>query len=328
MIGQGLLRFRINSRVLDHGRGIYTTPMIGNLRGRMARPTSLNRAKKEILSRFSEASQKVYSETEIARVLREKRNAWELAESTRVSDFISFLEKHGELKKYQFRSEYYNRKITRYSWGKASLYELALSIKQRAYLCHATAVTLHGLAKLNRKMIYLNVEQSTKPSGNGSLTQIGIDRAFSGKQRQSNLIYSYYSTSITMIAGKNTNRLGVEEILGPASEIIRVTNLERTLIDIVVRPAYAGGPTQVLKAYRAAKGRISIDHLIDMLKGLDYVYPYHQPIGFLMQEAGYPKQCIDRLRTLGLDHDFYLAHGMQQPEYSQDWRLFYPNDLK
>jgi len=56
-----------------------------------------------------------------------------------------------------------------------------------------------------------------------------------------------------MIAGKNTNRLGVEEIAGPASETIPVTNLERTLIDIVVRPAYAGGTSQLLKAYRTAK---------------------------------------------------------------------------
>jgi hypothetical protein len=131
-----------------------------------------------------------------------------------------------------------------------------------------------------------------------------------------------------MIAGTNTNRLGVEEIIGPASETIWVTNLERTLIDIVVRPAYAGGPSQVLKAYRAAKDRISVDRLIDTLKGLDYVYPYHQPIGFLMQEAGYPKHGVNQLRALGLGHDFYLAHGMQQPEYSQDWRLFYPKDLK
>jgi hypothetical protein len=263
--------------------------------GNMARPSRLNSAKQDILTRFSEASQKVYSETEI---------------------------------KHQFRSEHYNLKITRYSWGKASLYELALSIKQRAYLSHATAVTLHGLAKLSPKTIYLNVEQSAKPSGNGSLAQSGIDRAFAGKQRQSKLIYTYNTSSITMIAGKNTKRLGVEKIVGPASETIWVTNLERTLIDIVVRPAYAGGASQVLKAYRAAKDRISIDRLIITLKGLDYIYPYHQPIGFLMQKAGYPTQGIDQLRALGLNHDFYLAHGLQQPKYSKDWRLFYPQDLK
>jgi predicted transcriptional regulator of viral defense system len=293
----------------------------------MARPSSLNIAKRDIFMLFSKASQKIYSETEITGVLREHRHTWRLAGSAKVPDFISFLEKQGDLKKHQFRSERYNRKITRYTWGKASLYELALSIKQRAYLCHATAVTLHGLGKLDRKTIYLNVEQSAKPMGSSSLAQVGIDRAFSGKQRQSNLIYTYNSSSIVMIAGKNTNRLGVEEIAGPASETIQVTNLERTLIDIVVRPAYAGGTSQVLKAYRAAKDRISVDRLVAILKQLAYVYPYHQPIGFLMQRAGYPEPGIDQLRALGLNHDFYLAHGLQQPEYSKDWRLFYPKDI-
>jgi hypothetical protein len=160
------------------------------------------------------------------------------------------------------------------------------------------------------------------------LTQEGISRAFAGKQQQSNLTYTCSGISVTMISGKNTNRLGVETIVGPASESLQATNLERTLVDIVVRPAYAGGISQVLKAYRAAKDRMSADQLVDILKKLDYVYPYHQSIGFLMQKAGYPEKRFVQLRALGLHHDFYLAHGLQQLEYSKDWRLFYPKDLR
>jgi hypothetical protein len=73
---------------------------------------------------------------------------------------------------------------------------------------------------------------------------------------------------------------------------------------------------------------MSIDQLIATLSKLDYVYPYHQAIGFLMQKAGYPERSYSKLRDLGLNHDFYLAHALQQPEYSEEWRLFYPTDLK
>ena len=36
---------------------------------------------------------------------------------------------------------------------------------------------------------------------------------------------------------------------------IRLTNIERTLIDIAVRPVYSGGVFEVLKAYRLAKDK-------------------------------------------------------------------------
>ena len=107
-----------------------------------------------------------------------------------------------------------------------------------------------------------------------------------------------------MISGKNTNRLGVEEIVGPNSERLQVTNLERTLIDIVVRPAYAAGIIEVIKAYRAAKDRMSVNKLLEILKKLDYVYPYHQAIGFLMQQAGYPQEKL--CRTARARDDLWL----------------------
>jgi hypothetical protein len=72
---------------------------------------------------------------------------------------------------------------------------------------------------------------------------------------------------------------------------------------------------------------MSVDRLFAILKKLDYLYPYHQPIGFLMQWTRYPEKSCAKLRALGLSHDFYLAHGLQEPEYSKDWRLFHPKNF-
>src|SRR5262249_7820954 len=148
-----------------------------------------------------------------------------------------------------------HRKLTRYSWGKTSIYELAQSLHSNAYLSHATAVALHALTNLNPKTIYLNAEQTPKPASHSALTQHGIDLAFSRKQRESQMSYGSDGWSITVINGKNTGPLGVQELEGPSGERLRVTNLERTLIDIVVRPTYAGGIFQVLEAYRGARER-------------------------------------------------------------------------
>ena len=77
-----------------------------------------------------------------------------------------------------------------------------------------------------------------------------------------------------LLSGKDTNRLGVQEITGDQGERIDLTNLERTLIDIAVCPAYAGGTQNVLFSYSRAIQKISVDLLVEMLEDLDYLYPY------------------------------------------------------
>jgi len=290
----------------------------------MPKTSRLSLVKETIFSHFDDAPGKVYSESMLNGLLEHERAEWALPASTRVPGFISFLEREGKLKPIELTSEEYSRSIKRYSWGKASPLQLALSIKPRGYLCHGTAMTLHGLMKLPLKTIYLNSEQSDKSQDASSLNQRGIDLAFKGRQRQSKLIYRHADISVVMISGKNTGRLGVEEIAVPGAASLQATNLERTLIDIVVRSAYAGGISNVIKAYRAAKDRMSIDRLGSTLEALDYVYPYHQAIGFLMQKTGYPEKSFNKLRAKGLNYDFYLTHEMKEPAYSKEWRLYHP----
>jgi predicted transcriptional regulator of viral defense system len=294
----------------------------------MAKPSHLLLAKSDILELFATASSKVYAPRQLGNILAQHRRSWHLPDSARTPDFIAFLTKYGDLRAQKLRSSIYNHTITRYTWGKASPYEVALSIKPHAYLSHGTAASLHGLNTYDRKTIYMNAEQSKKPSFNGTLTQQGIDRAFTGNQRASQLAYIYGTISIVQLSGKHTNRLGVEEIIGESAERLATTSLERTLVDIVVRPTYAGGPAQILKTYRAAKNRVSAERLLMILKKLDHAYPYHQTIGFLMEKAGYPKTSYEQFRALGLDYDFYLAHRLHEAAYSTDWRVHYPPDLQ
>jgi predicted transcriptional regulator of viral defense system len=130
-----------------------------------------------------------------------------------------------------------------------------------------------------------------------------------------------------LLSGKHTNRLGVQKIVGTAGDVLEVTNLERTLIDIAVRPGHAGGTENVLQSYRRAIQKTSAEHLAEMLTKLDYVYPYHQAIGFYLQRAGYDSELLVGLRMPGLKYDFFLAHGMKKTKFDEDWRVHYPDDL-
>ena len=105
---------------------------------------------------------------------------------------------------------------------------------------------------------------------------------------------------------------------------LRVTKLERTLIDLTVRPVYGGGVGSVLEAFERAKDKVSVGTLVATLRELQYVYPYHQAIGFYMERAGYPERALERLVEFGLHFDFYLAHGLKETELDNRWRLHIP----
>jgi predicted transcriptional regulator of viral defense system len=105
---------------------------------------------------------------------------------------------------------------------------------------------------------------------------------------------------------------------------VRLTNLERTLIDISVRPIYAGGVAEVLKAFELAKDRVSVNRMAAILQKLGYVYPYHQAIGFYLDRAGYSESSVELMQRFPMDFDFYLDYKMGKTDYVKKWRLYIP----
>ena len=180
---------------------------------------------------------------------------WRLGNLSRVK-FIDFLIEKGQLNKAVF--EFPDRNIHRYTWGEVPFYELMQSLMPEGYFSHYTAMYLHDLTKQIPKTIYLNNEQTPKPKSESGLDQKRIDFAFRMKTRVSNRSADYNDYKIYLLNGKNTGNVGVIEIDGPDDSKVRVTNLERTLIDIAVRPEYAGGPFEVLRAYKKC-GRSRFD---------------------------------------------------------------------
>ena len=202
-------------------------------------------------------------------------------EAFTANQIIKRLKENLGLKEVTFK--FPSRTETRFVLGRVTPYQLVQALKPYAHFAHGSAIYIHGLSSDIPEILQINVEQGRDHSRNrGSLTQVGIDQAFSNKSRVSNEIAEQGGIKVRITHGQKTNGLGVVERSGPNREQVRVTNMERTLIDIAVRPIYAGGPANVLNAYRAARGAFSVKKLADILKTMDFVYPYHQSIGWYL----------------------------------------------
>lgn len=289
-------------------------------------PTRIQIAKADIVDYFDTLSEKVFDGAEIAGILEENRRFWRLAESMTTRAFIEFLNVRARLKIVRFDFPY--RPIIKYTWGEVSLYTVVLSLKPDCYFSHYTAMHLHELTDQVPKIINVNVEQGPKRRRPVELVQERVDLAFRRPTRLCNNVAEYEGRQVRLLNGQYTGNSGVMNMPGPEGEALRLTDVERTLIDIAVRPEYSGGPFEVLAAYRRAADKVSINRLAALLKKIDFIYPLHQVIGFYLERAGtYKKAQLELLAKFGTKCDFYLMHQIAAPDYSSRWRLYYPKGL-
>lgn len=278
---------------------------------------------KDIIDYSKEQNKRVFSEKEMTIILHNYQADRTLLVTTTLGEFLNFLMKDNFLKVELVSAPFAYRPLKKYTLGDVSDFEIALSIRPTSFLSHYSAMFLHDLTDNIPNTIYTNMEQTPKPKNSGRLQQENIDKAFSRPMRKTNNIGKYNNNKIFLLNGKNTGRAGVtkHELL---EFPVAITNTERTLIDAVVRPDYAGGVQEVLNAFIAAKERLSVNKMVATLKKMDYTYPYHQAIGFYLERAGYSDNVLNLLEELEIKHNFYLTYGLKDKEFIDRWKLFVP----
>jgi len=271
---------------------------------------------------FRGQDEKVFTEAQLRETFQIRRGLWNLPLTMTPEKFVDRLVNRGVLTREEIFFEGYMGRKERFMVEGASPFEVAVSLKPRAYLSHYTAVYLNGLTTQVPKVIYTSYEQTPKLHVGDDLTQSDIDAAFAQPQRKAGSRAQYKDYTIVLLNPKNTGHIGVIY-----ADNLPVTGPERTLIDIAVRPAYAGGVQSVLDAYQRALPEISMNKLLATLATMDFIYPYHQAIGFYLERAGCESKKMEELRSMPRHFDFYLTYEMKDTAYSNEWNLYYPKGM-
>lgn len=290
--------------------------------GRIDRYQVMRVSKPLISNYFSQLKEKIYTPEDIHNIFYNNRKEWRFLKVTKIGDFIEFIIENKLVKEIKIKMPN-NTVKRRYAKGKVSVYKIALSIDSDTFLSHYTALYLHNLTDNIIKDIYTNKELTKKTVRVNKLIQENIDRVFSRPMRVSKQIASFGGYGIFLLNSKNYEKLGVIDSKID-KEVIYLTNIERTLIDAAVRPNYAGGVTEVLNAFKKAKGKFSVNKLKAILKKMNYIYPYHQAIGFYLEKAGYEERLIKLFEDFEIKYNFYLTYKMKQKDFNDRWKLFFP----
>lgn len=276
---------------------------------------------KDIIER---SNYKVLSKLELEKIVSEINDVWGLKSISR-NDIKKFIVKQNFLKEDYIESEGSDSfEIYYLPDSNIDFFDIASSRSRLSYFSHYSAIYIHNLTLQIPKQIYLTLERKKIELNSNYLEQHNIDRVFSKPPRITSNKRNYKNFDINFINGQYQNLIGITRF----RDQYAVSDMERTLIDISVRPFYSGGVTQVLEAFANAKDRLDTDKLYQYYSHMNYIYPYHQVIGFYLEKAGYSEESYLKFLELNRSNlKFYLTYNILHKEYSKKWNLYYPKGL-
>jgi len=243
---------------------------------------------------------------------------------TNPDELINLLEINKLLEKIELRG--YTEKVVRFASGSYTSIELALSLLSSSWISHHSALDTHELLSKCSNKIFVTQEQSQKVSTKSILKQEDVDNAFKKEQRPLNQIFKFKNQEYCLLKGKYSNRLGVIEMRYKKKDIF-VTDIERTLIDCVVRPAYSGDVNTIIEAFCSARGKVDVVKMFNYLNQLNYIYPYHQSIGFFLEYTGYSANDWSLFDTLPKRINFYLDYNIKNKYLNRRWLVYIPDQF-
>ncbi|MFQ5685452.1 MAG: hypothetical protein ACE5GV_02210 [Candidatus Scalindua sp.] len=216
---------------------------------------------------------------------------------------------------------------------KLNPYVIAQAMFPKEYFGNLTSIYYHSLTNQVPKAIYICYEKkSAKRKKVNTVNSNELRRNFIKPHRHTKHVYTLNDYEIIVVERlAKISGSGVVESHRPGTLLpntSRVTCIERALIDAVVSPQYNGGIVSVYTYFRNARDMLNMARLIKIYRQLEFVYPYSQSIGFLLDRAGMSKYASVIYKNFPPEHSFFVDHDAKTTwVYDEKWKLYYPAGL-
>lgn len=164
------------------------------------------------------------------------------------------------------------------------------------FLSYYTALALHGLAQQAASQVYVTTTKQAK-------------------------VLSYKGSVIRPVRLPERAFFGIEHV-EYRGEKVAVSNLERTVVDVLSMPQYAGGYEEIIRCLMDARG-VKWDRLLDYIKRTGkrillnrtgYVFE------LLRQQVGTPDAFLEKLQALLSKNTYYFEKG-KSGKFVGKWRV-------
>lgn len=209
--------------------------------------------------------------------------------------------------------------LTRYSFHENIKDEkLLLSLKKSAFLSMSSSLNYQGLSSFRDDFVFISQEQSPKEHSHKiDLTQEAIDSAFEKDYRRTHKIGEYHNKHIVFLEPKNTRNFGVIDVNG-----ISVSSVNRALVEMIVNVQYFKSSRDVINVFSKIKDHIDVDEVFEVLEKFDFIYPYYQSIGYVLEEIGFSKKELHKFKERVSKFDFYTDKKQKNYKKIPYWKMY------
>lgn len=164
------------------------------------------------------------------------------------------------------------------------------------YLSHATAMEIHGMTTQPRLVVLVSTPKPRRP-----VTALGVEYRF--------------------VRCRRKHLFGLTEHWVTKQEKVRVSDLERTIIDGLKQPEHCGGLTEVAKGLWMRREDVKADRLVQYAKRIG-IGAVVRRLGFLLETYEMVAPDLDRLRS-GLTETYVRLDPVLPAEGKRlrRWRL-------